>query len=196
MKLNARQVDTARGTDKPYKLADGGGLYLLVNPNGARYWRLKYRAAGKEKLLAVGVYPDVSLADARRRRDEAKKILAAGGDPGQEKQAEKQARVLAVQNSFEAIAPEWHEHKQQNWSAGYAADILEYLSKDIFPLRPDGSGESEGCITFVNRADFYTVRQALLHRRKNRVPGSPHGLMAYGYVDVQGDSDFAKCKIR
>ncbi len=66
----------------------------------------------------------------------------------------------------------------------------------LHPLRPDGSGESEGCITFVNRADFYTVRQALLHRRKNRVPGSPHGLMAYGYVDVQGDSNFAKCKIR
>ncbi|WP_168404373.1 tyrosine-type recombinase/integrase [Erwinia amylovora] len=134
MKLNARQVDTARGKDKPYKLADGGGLYLLVNPNGARYWRLKYRAAGKEKLLAVGVYPDVSLSDARRRRDEAKKILAAGGDPGQEKQAEKQARILAVQNSFEAIALEWHDHKKTNWSEGYATDILEYLSKDIFPF--------------------------------------------------------------
>ena len=63
MKLNARQVDTAKPKDKPYKLADGGGLYLLVNPNGARYWRLKYRVAGKEKLLALGVYPDVTLAD-------------------------------------------------------------------------------------------------------------------------------------
>uniref|UniRef100_UPI003F61BABB tyrosine-type recombinase/integrase n=1 Tax=Erwinia sp. V71 TaxID=3369424 RepID=UPI003F61BABB len=134
MKLNARQAESAKGKDKPYKLADGGGLYLLVNPNGAKYWRLKYRVAGKEKLLAVGVYPDVPLADARRRRDDAKKILAAGGDPGQEKQAEKQAKVLAVQNSFEAIATEWHDHKKGNWSEGYASDILEYLSKDIFPF--------------------------------------------------------------
>lgn len=134
MKLNARQVESAKGKDKPYKLADGGGLYLLVNPNSAKYWRLKYRVAGKEKLLAVGVYPDVPLADARRRRDDAKKVLAAGGDPGQEKQAEKQAKVLAVQNSFEAIAIEWHDHKKGNWSEGYASDILEYLSKDIFPF--------------------------------------------------------------
>ncbi|WP_230675340.1 Arm DNA-binding domain-containing protein, partial [Yersinia pseudotuberculosis] len=82
MKLNARQVETAKPKDKAYKLADGGGLYLLVNTNGSRYWRLKYRFAGKEKLLAVGVYPDVSLAVARVKRDEAKKIVAGGGDPG------------------------------------------------------------------------------------------------------------------
>lgn len=86
MKLTARQVETSKAKDKPYKLSDGGGLYLLVNPNGARYWRLKYRVAGKEKSLALGVYPEVSLADARQKRAEAKKVLAAGGDPGQEKQ--------------------------------------------------------------------------------------------------------------
>jgi len=133
MKLNARQVDTAKGKDKPYKLADGGGLYLLVNPNGAKYWRLKYRVAGREKLLAVGVYPDTSLSDARSKREDAKKVLAAGGDPGQEKLAEKQAKILAVQNSFESIAIEWHDHKRPSWSEGYASDLLEYLTKDIFP---------------------------------------------------------------
>ncbi|EHM4777090.1 DUF4102 domain-containing protein, partial [Salmonella enterica] len=72
MKLNARQVETAKPKDKPYKMADGGGLYLLVKTNGSRYWRLKYRIDGKEKLLALGVYPDVSLADARAKRDEAR----------------------------------------------------------------------------------------------------------------------------
>ena len=133
MKLTARQVDTSKPKDKPYKLSDGGGLYLLVNSNGSRYWRLKYRIAGKEKLLALGVYPDVSLADARQKRSEAKKILSAGGDPGQEKLEEKQARVLAASNSFEHMAREWHEHKLPSWSAGYAEDILEYLKKDIFP---------------------------------------------------------------
>jgi hypothetical protein len=74
MKLNARQVDTAKPKDKPYKLADGGGLYLLIKPNGGKYWRLKYRVAGKEKLLALGVYPEVTLADARAKREEAKRV--------------------------------------------------------------------------------------------------------------------------
>ncbi|WP_239952733.1 integrase arm-type DNA-binding domain-containing protein [Pantoea sp. Z09] len=134
MKLNARTVDTSKAKDKAYKLSDGGGLYLLVNTNGSRYWRLKYRVAGKEKLLALGVYPDVSLADARAKRDEAKRTLAAGGDPGEVKQTEKQAKILAVSNSFEALAIEWHEHKRPNWSLGYASDILEYLQKDVFPF--------------------------------------------------------------
>ncbi|MEZ3499808.1 tyrosine-type recombinase/integrase [Pantoea sp. KPR_PJ] len=134
MKLNARTVDTSKAKDKAYKLSDGGGLYLLVNTNGSRYWRLKYRVAGKEKLLALGVYPDVSLADARAKRDEAKRTLAAGGDPGEVKQTEKQAKILAVSNSFEALAIEWHEHKRPNWSQGYASDILEYLQKDVFPF--------------------------------------------------------------
>ncbi|MDU4125516.1 tyrosine-type recombinase/integrase [Pantoea sp.] len=134
MKLNARTVDTSKAKDKAYKLSDGGGLYLLVNTNGSRYWRLKYRVAGKEKLLALGVYPDVSLADARAKRDEAKRTLAAGGDPGEVKQREKQAKILAVSNSFEALAIEWHEHKRPNWSQGYASDILEYLQKDVFPF--------------------------------------------------------------
>lgn len=134
MKLNARTVDASKPKDKAYKLSDGGGLYLLVNTNGSRYWRLKYRVAGKEKLLALGVYPDVSLADARAKRSEAKRTLAAGGDPGEVKQSEKKAKILAVSNSFEALAVEWHEHKRPNWSQGYANDILEYLQKDVFPF--------------------------------------------------------------
>ncbi|EBG0414892.1 DUF4102 domain-containing protein [Salmonella enterica subsp. enterica serovar Typhimurium] len=133
MKLTARQISTAKPTEKPYKLADGGGLYLLVNPNGSRYWRMKYRYAGKEKLLSIGVYPDVTLAEARDKRTQAKRILAAGDDPSEVKQAEREAKNLAVNNSFELLALEWHEHKKPNWSSGYADDILEYLRKDIFP---------------------------------------------------------------
>ncbi|ECJ2442423.1 TPA: tyrosine-type recombinase/integrase [Salmonella enterica] len=133
MKLTARQISTAKPTEKPYKLSDGGGLYLLVNPNGSRYWRMKYRYAGKEKLLSIGVYPDVTLAEARDKRTQAKRILAAGDDPSEVKQAEREAKNLAVNNSFELLALEWHEHKKPNWSSGYADDILEYLRKDIFP---------------------------------------------------------------
>lgn len=133
MKLTARQISTAKPTEKPYKLSDGGGLYLLVNPNGSRYWRMKYRYAGKEKLLSIGVYPDVTLAEARDKRTQAKRILAAGDDPSEVKQAEREAKNLAVNNSFELLALEWHEHKKPNWSSGYADDIMEYLRKDIFP---------------------------------------------------------------
>ncbi|QTL40656.1 tyrosine-type recombinase/integrase [Xenorhabdus budapestensis] len=133
MKLTARQVDTAKPKEKPYKLADGGGLYLLINPNGSRYWRLKYRIAGKEKLLALGVYPEISLAEARTKRNDARRTLSGGNDPIEEKKAEKAAKVFAVNNSFESIAIEWHEYKRPNWSQGYAEDILEYLKKDIFP---------------------------------------------------------------
>ncbi|MBI0678652.1 tyrosine-type recombinase/integrase [Citrobacter koseri] len=133
MKLTARQISTAKPTEKPYKLSDGGGLYLLVNPNGSRYWRMKYRYAGKEKLLSIGVYPDVTLAEARDKRTEAKRMLAAGDDPSEVKQAAREAKSLAVNNCFELLALEWHEHKKPNWSSGYADDILEYLKKDIFP---------------------------------------------------------------
>lgn len=133
MKLTARQVSTAKPTDKPYKLSDGGGLYLLVNPNGSRYWRMKYRYAGKEKLLSIGVFPDVTLAEARDKRMEAKRVLAMGDDPSEVKQAAREAKSLAINNSFELLALEWHEHKKPNWSSGYADDILEYLRKDIFP---------------------------------------------------------------
>ncbi|MEN0583420.1 MULTISPECIES: tyrosine-type recombinase/integrase [unclassified Kosakonia] len=158
MKLTARQVSTAKPQDKPYKLSDGGGMYLLVNPNGSRYWRLKYRYAGKEKLLALGVYPDVTLADARDKRNEAKRVIAAGSDPSDVKQAIKNAKALAMQNSFELIAVEWHKHKKPNWSSGYADDILESLRKDIFPYI------GKRAITDIKPVDMLAVLKKLEER--------------------------------
>ncbi|HEE0121659.1 integrase arm-type DNA-binding domain-containing protein [Citrobacter sp. wls711] len=134
MKLNARQVETAKPKEKPYKMADGGGLYLLVKTNGSRYWRLKYRIDGKEKLLALGVYPDVSLADARAKRDEARKGIAEGIDPLEVKKEQKVEREAQVKNTFQEIALEWHNMKVKKWSAGYASDILEAFNKDVFPF--------------------------------------------------------------
>ncbi|SEQ55514.1 Phage integrase family protein [Rosenbergiella nectarea] len=134
MKLTATEIKAAKPKEKAYKMADGGGMYLEVFPNGTKSWRMKYRMGPKEKRVVFGVYPTVSLSEARTKREEAKRILAEGGDPSQEKQAEKAAKVLAVQNSFESIAIEWHNHKKENWSQGYAEDILEYLTKDIFPF--------------------------------------------------------------
>ncbi len=133
MKLNARQIDTAKPKEKAYKLADGGGLYLLVKPSGGKYWRFKYRVAGKEKLLALGVYPEVTLADARAKREEAKRGIAGGIDPMEAKREEKIARETQLNNTFKDIALEWHSSKLKKWSAGYASDILEAFNKDVFP---------------------------------------------------------------
>lgn len=133
MKLTARQVETAKPKDKAYKLSDGGGLYLEVATSGSRYWRMKYRYGGKEKRLAFGVYPDVSLAEAREKRDAAKKVLAAGNDPGEVKKAEKIAQKLSFENTFEAIAREWHQHKADRWSLRYRDEIIDTFEKDIFP---------------------------------------------------------------
>lgn len=134
MKLTVIEIKAAKPRVKAYKLFDGAGMYLEVFPNGTKSWRMKYRVGGKEKRVVFGVYPSVTLAEARIKRDEAKRILAAGGDPGQVKQAEKHSKVMLVSNSFERLALEWHEHKRPNWSDGYATDILEYLKKDIFPF--------------------------------------------------------------
>lgn len=133
MPLTDIKVKTAKPMDKAYKLTDGGGMYLLVKPNGSKYWRLKYRFVGKEKMLSIGVYPDVSLADARQKRDEARKILAAGGDPGEVKKADKLAQKLCTENTFEAIAREWHKQKADRWSLRYRNEIIDTFEKDIFP---------------------------------------------------------------
>lgn len=134
MKLTIRQIDTQKPKDKAFKLSDGGGLYLLVNPNGSRYWRLKYRFAGKEKLLAVGVYPDVTLAQARSRREEAKKLLGEGKDPAQERKLDKLSRQLEAESSFEAIAREWYKRRFDNWSVSYREEMMRTFEKDVFPF--------------------------------------------------------------
>lgn len=133
MKLNARQVDAAKPREKAYKLADGAGLYLEVVPSGSRYWRMKYRFNGKEKRMAFGVYPAVSLAQARALRDEAKKKLAEGIDPSFAKKEEKLVRDVQLNNTFQFVALEWHGTKVSRWSEGYASDIIEAFNKDIFP---------------------------------------------------------------
>ncbi|MBA0195488.1 tyrosine-type recombinase/integrase [Pectobacterium brasiliense] len=123
----------AKPQDKEYKLTESAGLYLLIKPNGAKHWRLKYRVAGKEKKLSIGVYPDISLAEARLKREEARKIVASGSDPSEQKQVERQAKKINIDNTFKAIALEWHEYKRPNWSKGYAEDLMEAFENDIFP---------------------------------------------------------------
>ncbi|MFZ2541813.1 MAG: integrase arm-type DNA-binding domain-containing protein, partial [Gallionella sp.] len=124
---------TKSETTNAYKLADGGGMYLEVMPTGSKYWRLKYRFGGKERRLAFGVYPDVSLAQARDRRDDARKLLASGIDPGAVKQAQKVASVALTENSFEVIAREWFVRHAPNWKENHSSKIIARLEKDVFP---------------------------------------------------------------
>lgn len=107
MALTDLRVRSAKGDDKPYKLSDDRGLFLLVTPSGSKYWRWSYRFDGKQKTLALGVYPDVSLADARNMRDDARKLNAAGIDPSVAKAKAKVLRTEQLANSFEAVAREW-----------------------------------------------------------------------------------------
>lgn len=118
---------------KPFKLADGGGLFLLVQPTGGKWWRYKYRFAGKERLLALGVYPDVSLADARQRHAEARKLVAAGVDPGDRKKEARRQTLIRRDTSFEAVAREWHDRRQHQWVPRYSANMLSRLEQHLFP---------------------------------------------------------------
>ncbi|MGH8578103.1 MAG: tyrosine-type recombinase/integrase [Gammaproteobacteria bacterium] len=129
MPLTDRAIRSAKPQEKPIKLFDGGGLYLLLNPNGSRWWRLRYRVAGKAKGLSLGTFPAVSLKQARVRRDEARKQLAAGIDPS----AARKAQKAAAADSFEAVAREWHCKRAPGWAPGHADRILAALRKDVFP---------------------------------------------------------------
>lgn len=133
MALTNTAVLNAKPEAKPRKLADEKGLFLLVHSNGSKYWRLKYRFGGREKLLALGVYPEVSLADARQRRDDARKLLANGIDPGEFKQQAKRAINEISANSFEAAAREWYAQNKAGWSESHGERIIRRLERDIFP---------------------------------------------------------------
>jgi len=127
------EVRNARPRDKIYRLTDGSGMYLEVSQAGGKYWRLKYRFAGKEKRLALGVYPEVSAKEARTRRDEARKLLANGIDPGIERKVQRAATVERAANSFEAVAREWFARHAPGWVKTHADKIIARLEKDTFP---------------------------------------------------------------
>lgn len=134
MPLTELQVKNAKPKDKPYKLSDGGGMFLLISLAGGKHWRLKYRFLDKEKLLAMGSYPEVSLSDARDRRHEARKLLANDIDPGAKKQADKQTALVQSQMTLEVVTNRWLEKKKKNLSKSYFSDIKARLEKDILTI--------------------------------------------------------------
>jgi integrase len=130
MPLTDTAIRNAKPRERNYKLADGGGLYLLITPPGGKLWRLKFRADGREKKLAIGSYPEIGLGDARKRRDEAREQLAAGKDPSREKQREKVRSRLQADNTFAGVAAEYCEKRKRDGHKGWApatAVRSEYL---------------------------------------------------------------------
>lgn len=118
---------------KPYKLSDSGGLYLEVMPNAAKYWRLKYRFLNKEKRLAFGVYPFVSLSEARDYRDIAKKVLKSGLDPSEVKKSTKREKIKDTTTTFKIVGLEWYELNEERWSENYRVNVKRILNNDLFP---------------------------------------------------------------
>ena len=132
MALTDTKIRNSKPSEKPVKLFDGGGLFLLVTPQSSKLWRMKYRVQGKEKLLALGSYPEISLLDARGRRDDARRLLAHDIDPGSLRKAQQQAATEETE-TFEVIAREWHEKFQSTWTPGHAVTIMSRLQRDLFP---------------------------------------------------------------
>jgi len=171
MPLTDPTIRNTKPADKPQKLFDGGGLFLLVTPAGQRYWRLKYRVAGKEKLLALGVYPDVSLAAARKKRDEAREKLAAGVDPGEAKKADKRAARLAAINTFEALALAWMDERRPYVEPAQYDKTLARFNSDAFPWigkRPIIEIEAPDILEVLKRVDSRGARFTA-HRLRSEI---------------------------
>lgn len=133
MPLTDIAIRRAQPAKKSRKLFDGRGLYLEVAPRGGKWWRFKYRFGGKEKRLSLGVYPDVSLKEARQRCDDARRMLTRGIDPSEHRQALKAARAQEASNSFEAVAREWLANHTPNWTPSHSSRIISQLVRDVFP---------------------------------------------------------------
>jgi integrase len=154
MPLTSVAITKAKPTGKTQRLFDGGGMYLEISPAGGKWWRWKYRYTGKEKRLSLGTYPDTGLAEARDKRDEARRLLASGVDPGQQRKAARSAGAERSANSFEVLAREWHGKQSSVWVPLHASRIMLRLENDIFPWlgsRPITDISAKEFLTTVNR---------------------------------------------
>lgn len=134
MALTDIQIKRAKPQDKPYTLNDGQGLSLLINPDGSKGWRFRFRFAGKARLMSFGSYDIVSLAEAREKREVARRQVANGIDPVQERKAQKLAQKLSTENSFETVSREWHAAKADRWTVAYREEIIKTFEQDVFPF--------------------------------------------------------------
>ena len=133
MALSDTKIRNTKPSGKPTKIYDTDGLFMIVTPVGGKWWRFKYRLDGKEKLISLGTYPEISLTDARQRRDDARKLVANGVDPSTFKKEQKAAKIELTENSFEFVAREWFAKFTREWSKVHTATVKERLERDVFP---------------------------------------------------------------
>jgi integrase len=185
MPLSDTSVRNAKPASKAVRMFDGGGLYLEVSPAGGKLWRLKYRFDGKEKRLALGIYPDVGLKDARDRRDLARKLLADGIDPGQHRKATKATREALAGNSFEIICREWLLNKRNNIEEAQYKKALARQEKDVFPWlgsRPITDISSPDVLAVLRRIDARGARYTA-HKAKSEISQCFRYAIATGRAD-------------
>lgn len=191
--LTELQVKNAKPTPKESKIFDGGGLFLLITPSGGKLWRLKYRFGGMEKLLSLGSYPQITLSDARQRREDAKRLLANGVDPGEIKKAQKAAIAQADENTFEGIAREWHDHSKTSWSDNHAERLLRSLERDVFPFlgnKPITEIKTPEIVEILKRVAIRTLETA--HRIKTAFYHIFHYAKLHGKLENNPAADLRK----
>lgn len=137
MPLTDTAIRNAKAIEKPVKLTDGEGLYLLINPNGSKWWRFDYRSLNKRKTISFGTYPETGLKDAREKRGNARKLVASGIDPGEQRKAAKSAHYSSALNSFELVAREWFAKQSKIWAQSHSDKIMLRMEKDLFPWLRD-----------------------------------------------------------
>ena len=159
--LTVKEIDSAKPKDKPYTLSDGQGLYIEVMPNGATYWRMKYRIGGKEKRLAFGVYPEVRPSEARDRAKAARDMIRAGTDPGEEKKAVKRDADIANASTFEIVARDWMDGRKTQVEPGQYVKTLSRMENDVFPWmgkRPISEIDAPEILVLLRRIDSRGAR--------------------------------------
>jgi integrase len=185
--LTDKAIRALKPFDKPYKASDGLGLYLLVQPTGSRLWRFKYRHGGKEGVESLGAYPDVSLALARQKRDELRRLRASGVDLAAHRRAIKAAQTNSAVNSFKVVAEEWFEKKSSAWAPKHAVKIIERLKRDIFPWigsKPVADLTAPEVLTVLRRIE---TRGAI--ETAHRALGDLSAIFRYAVATGRADSD-------
>jgi hypothetical protein len=173
MALTDRTIQTkGKPAERPFKLFDAHGLFLLVKPNGGKYWRLQYRVGGKQNLLALGVYPEVTLKQAREKQADARRLIANGVDPMQVKREKKRQARAQSGDSFEAMAREWHEQQKGHWTASHAYCVLRSLQSEVFPklgarpIQEITAPEIVSVLRFIEKRDALDTASRVLQRTK------------------------------
>ncbi len=189
MPITDTAIRNAKTVDKPVKLYDGQGMFVLVTPSGGKWWRFRYRFDGKEKLLSLGTYPDISLKDARERREAARKLIAQGIDPGAERKAEKAAVAALAGNCFESICREWLEQRKSTVDPAQHVKTLARMQNDVFPwlgAKPITEISAPDVLSVLRRIDERGARYTA-HRTRSEVS------QAFRYAIATGRAERDPC---